>query len=176
MAPEPKPPACVLEQIHPARLIPVEKDLRSRDGPEYKAMLDRLVADIRERGVIQPILAYRVKDRAQVIDGETRRFASLMAGNCESVPVLVYEQKPSAEEMLVGQLQCNACRSDMTTLEYGQVYQRLMIDHGWTQTQLGERLHVSQSDVSKTLAISSNLAEPLKERVARACRCGGRMP
>jgi ParB/RepB/Spo0J family partition protein len=165
MAPEPKRPACTLAQIHPAYLIPVEKDLRTRDGSAYMAVFDRFLGDVRDRGVQQPIIAYRIGERAQVLDGETRRQISLLAG-CESVPVLLYDQKPSPEEMLVGQLQANALRSDMTPLEYAQVYQRLMIDHGWTQAQLAERLHVSPGDVSKTLAISSGLADALKERVA----------
>jgi len=165
VASEPKGPACTLVQTHPAYLIPVEKDLRTRDGADYKARFDRFLDDVRERGVQQPIIGYRVGERVQVLDGETRRQGALLAG-CESVPVLVYELKPSPEEMLVGQLQANALRSDMTPLEYAQVYQRLMIDHGWTQTQLAERLHVSAGDVSKTLAISSGLADALKERVA----------
>jgi len=165
MAPEPKRPACTLVQTHPANLIPVEKDLRTRDDPDYKAFFDRLLADVRERGVQQPIIGFRIGERVQVLDGETRRQTSLLAGR-ESVPVLVYDQKPSPEEMLVGQLQANALRGDMTPLEYAQVYQRLLIDHGWTQVQLAERLHVSPGDVSKTLAISSGLADVLKERVA----------
>ena len=73
MASEPKGPACTLVQTHPAYLIPVEKDLRTRDGADYKARFDRFLDDVRERGVQQPIIGYRVAERVQVLDGETRR-------------------------------------------------------------------------------------------------------
>ncbi len=65
MAPKPKRPACTLVQMHPAYLIPVEKDLRARDSPAYKTFFDRLVPDVRERGVQQPMIGYPVGERLQ---------------------------------------------------------------------------------------------------------------
>lgn len=153
-----------LEHLHPARLLPVEQDIRTdRSSPEYRDFFDRLVADLRERGVQVPIIAFRNGDSNVTLDGETRRLGSLMAG-LESVPVLVYEEKP--KDVKLASLLANSMRRGMTDQELAPLYQQLMQENGWGQADLAKAIHVSASKVSKVLAISSKLPADLQAMVS----------
>src|ERR1019366_3843713 len=131
--------------------------------------------DVRTRGVQQPIIAYREGERLRVLDGETRRLASLLAG-IDSVPVLAYETAPPESELALMALQANALRLDMEDLEYATVYNDLMTLQGISQMELAELLHVSPSQVSKRMRIFNNLPEDLRGLIGRGegKLCGGR--
>ena len=156
----------VLSHPHPAVLLPTRQDLRTRDGAEYRAFFDNLVADVRIRGVQQPIIAYKECERLRVLDGETRRQASLLAG-IDSVPVLASDTAPPEAELALTALQANALRLDMEDLEYATVYNDLMTLQGISQMELAELLHVSPSQVSKRMRIFNNLPEDLRGLIGR---------
>jgi ParB/RepB/Spo0J family partition protein len=169
-APSPPParPASqqpALERPHPALLLPVLNDLRARSGQEYQDFFQRLVADIRARGVQVPIIAYREAAKLRVIDGETRRQAALLAG-AESIPVLVYEHKPEDKAILLAQLLANSMRLDMNPLEYAATYQQLMQLNNWTQAELAKQVQVSAGQVARVLAISTRLSAEVQTMVA----------
>jgi ParB/RepB/Spo0J family partition protein len=155
----------LLLRVVVALILAVAKDIRDRTTPDYRDFFDRLVADIRERGVQVPLIAYREGERLRVIDGETRRLAALMAG-AETVPVLVYDQKPNDAALKLAQLLANSLRRDNTPLELAAVYQELMRLNDWTQADLARHVRVSPAQVVRVLAISTKLPGEVQAMVA----------
>jgi len=158
-------PQPVLEHAHPTLLLPVLHDIRDRSSPENRDFLDRLTADVRERGIQVPLIAYREGAKLRVIDGETRRLAALLA-LLESVPVLAYEEKPDEASLKLGQLLANSMRRENTPLELAAIYSDLMWLNGWTQADLARAVRVSPAHVAKVLAISGKLLPEVQELVA----------
>jgi ParB-like chromosome segregation protein Spo0J len=153
-----------LVHVHPSQLLQPLLDIRDRSTTEYREFFDRLVADMKARGMQIPILAYWEADRPRILDGLTRYLAALPA-RLETVQVLVYAEKPDDSTLLLGQLQCNAMRMDMSDLEYASVYQQLMTLNKWSAAELWRQLKVNPATGTKRLAISTKLCEQLKALV-----------
>jgi|GEM_PF-3301961 len=165
MDPTPKGPVdYILVHKHPSWLLPVRNDKRTRTGAEYQGYFANFTADVKARGVQQPVIAMTEGDAARVVDGETRRQAALLAG-LDSIPILLYQRELSEAELAVAQLQANAQRRDFTPLELAAVYQELMRLNGWSQSQLAHAIHVSPGRVAKVLAISTRLCAEVRELV-----------
>lgn len=158
-------PLPALLHVAVALILAVAKDIRDRTTPEYRDFFDRLVADIRGRGVQVPLIAYREGERFRIVDGETRRLAALMAG-AEAAPVLVYDQKPEEADLKLAQLLVNTLRRDNTPLERATVYQELMQAKGWSQAELARHVHTTPAQIAKDLAISNRCCETVREYVA----------
>ncbi len=191
--PEGRAPACVLAHRQPitaaacegdrielisdfllSRTLRPEPDIRDRDGDEYKAHFERMVADILERGVQQPVQGFRDGEFARIWDGWTRCQASLMAGKT-TVPLLLHSRRPEGQERVLGSLQANAMRLDMEDFEYAAVYQQLLVEFGWTQAELASRLHVSASLVSKRMRLFSGIPQDIRGLFGRGPgKLGGR--
>jgi ParB/RepB/Spo0J family partition protein len=142
---------CALAQI----LMPL-RDLRERTGAEYHAWFERLKANIKEHGILVPLIGHQEGDKVRLGDGATRFTAALMLG-LATIPVLVHPHKPSEKETALGQLIVNSMRADMTPLEYARIYVDLMKAMGISQMELARRIHASPSQVAIRLAISKNL-------------------
>src|ERR1700689_5971344 len=90
------------------------------------AELDELTASLRERGIIQPIVARPVRgaaDTYEIIAGERRWRAAQRAGLHE-VPVVIIEA--TDEESLPLAIIENVQRSDLNPLEEAEGYRALM--------------------------------------------------
>lgn len=92
-----------------------------------EASLAELSESIRQQGVLQPIGVRPIEDnRFEIIFGERRYRAALMAG-LEEIPAIVMEiSDETAEEMAVTE---NLQRKDVTPIEEANAYQKL-IDSG----------------------------------------------
>lgn len=92
-----------------------------------EASLAELAESIRQQGVLQPIGVRPIADdRLEIVFGERRYRASLMAG-LEEIPAIVMEiSDETAEEMAVTE---NLQRKDVTPIEEANAYQKL-IDSG----------------------------------------------
>lgn len=92
-----------------------------------EASLAELSESIRQQGVLQPIGVRPIADnRFEIVFGERRYRASLMAG-LEEIPAIVMEiSDETAEEMAVTE---NLQRKDVTPIEEANAYQKL-IDSG----------------------------------------------
>ena len=89
-----------------------------------EASLAELAESIRQQGVLQPIGVRPIdENRFEVVFGERRYRASLMAG-LETVPAVIYEVSDEvAEEMAVTE---NLQRKDVTPIEEANAYQKLI--------------------------------------------------
>jgi ParB/RepB/Spo0J family partition protein len=154
-------PTYVLVHQHPSWLLPVRQDKRVRSGTDYAEYFARFTADVRARGVTQPIIAVRKGKAGETVDGETRRQAALLAG-IDTVPILLYDQPLSECDLILAQLQANEMRLEFSDVERAEIYAQLMAMNGWTQAQLARFIHVSPAQVSKVMAISTKLPEGIR--------------
>lgn len=165
MDPTPKGPVdYILVHKPPSWPLPVRNDKRTRTGAEYQAYFANFTADVKARGVQQPVIAVTEGEAGRIVDGETRRQAALLAG-LDSIPILLYQRELSEAELVIAQLQANAQRRDFTPLELAAVYQELMRLNSWNQAQLARAIHVSPAQVAKILAISTKLCPEVQAMV-----------
>jgi ParB family chromosome partitioning protein len=115
--------------------------------------LDELAASLRERGIIQPIVARPVRgaaDAFEIIAGERRWRAAQRAGLHE-VPVVVIEVN-DAEALQIAIIE-NVQRADLNPLEEAEGYRALMDDFGNGQDDVAKIVGKSRSHVANTLRL-----------------------
>jgi ParB family transcriptional regulator, chromosome partitioning protein len=123
--------------------------------------LDELVASLRERGIIQPIVVR--PDRAaansyEIVAGERRWRAAQRAGLHE-VPVVVIEAT-DAEALQLAIIE-NVQRADLNPLEEAEGYRALMDEFNNSQEDIARIVGKSRSYVANTLRLLK-LPEPVK--------------
>jgi ParB family chromosome partitioning protein len=115
--------------------------------------LDELTASLRERGMIQPIVARPVRgapDAYEIIAGERRWRAAQRAGLHE-VPVVIIEAT-DAESLQLAIIE-NVQRADLNPLEEAEGYRALMEDFNHTQDDIAKMVGKSRSHVANTLRL-----------------------
>ena len=119
--------------------------------------LEDLVASIRDKGILEPILVRRspgapVEEPAvyRIISGERRYRAAIQAGLFE-VPVI--EMEVGDEEALEIALIENLQRKDLTAFEEGDGYRALAERHGYTHEQVAAAVGKSRSAVTESLSL-----------------------
>jgi ParB family chromosome partitioning protein len=115
--------------------------------------LDELAASVRERGIIQPIVARPVRgvsDAYEIIAGERRWRAAQRAGLHE-VPVVIIEAT-DAESLQLAIIE-NVQRADLNPLEEAEGYRSLMEEFGNSQDDLARMVGKSRSHVANTLRL-----------------------
>lgn len=115
--------------------------------------LEELVASIKEKGILQPIVVRKSQSAPPsyiVIAGERRLRAAKRAGLTE-IPVLVKEVATS--EALELALIENLQREDLNPIEEAQAYQRLLESEDFTQDVLARRLGKNRSTIANALRL-----------------------
>ncbi|HYA05477.1 MAG TPA: ParB/RepB/Spo0J family partition protein [Xanthobacteraceae bacterium] len=115
--------------------------------------LDELVASLRERGIIQPIIVRPIRgtgDGYEIIAGERRWRAAQRAGLHE-VPVVVIEAT-DAEALQLAIIE-NVQRADLNPLEEADGYRALMEEFGNSQDEIAKIIGKSRSYVANTLRL-----------------------
>ncbi|MGB8278773.1 MAG: ParB/RepB/Spo0J family partition protein [Methylovirgula sp.] len=137
-----------------------------------EAELEELTHSIREKGIIQPILARTmpgVADFYEIIAGERRWRAAQKAGLHE-VPIIAVEadDKQALELAIIENVQ----RSDLNPLEEAQGYQQLEHDFGYSQQELAKIIGKSRSHVANMLRLLK-LPERTKHLLAQGALSAG---
>ena len=128
------------------------------------AEIDELAASLRERGIIQPIVARPVRgaaDAYEIIAGERRWRAAQRAGLHE-VPVVVIEA--TDEEALQLAIIENVQRTDLNPLEEADGYRALIRDFSHSQDDVARMIGKSRSHVANTLRLQT-LPARVKEHI-----------
>jgi len=128
------------------------------------AELDELVASLRERGIIQPIVARPVQgatDVYEIIAGERRWRAAQRAGLHE-VPVVIIEVN-DAEALQLAIIE-NVQRADLNPLEEAEGYRALIEEFGNSQDEIAKIVGKSRSHVANTLRLLK-LPEAIKSYI-----------
>ncbi len=119
--------------------------------------LEELADSLRIHGLLQPILVRLEGHKYSIIAGERRYRAAMMAG-FEKIACLIQECTPQekAERALVENIQ----RSDLSPVDEGFAYLRLMEDFGLTQDQVAQRVGKGRPTVANLLRVIK-LPEPV---------------
>ena len=115
------------------------------------AALNELVASIREKGIIQPVIVRKDSDNLyHLIAGERRWRAARIAG-ISSIPAIVKDAAPmeSLELALIENIQ----REDLNPLETAEAFQRLISDFSITHDDLSKKVGKDRATVTNYLRI-----------------------
>jgi ParB family chromosome partitioning protein len=127
--------------------------------------LDALAQSIRERGMLQPIIARRLSGELsgyEIIAGERRWRAAQRAGLAE-VPVILRDMtdRDALEIALIENIQ----REDLNPIEEANGYQNLVDSFGYTQEDLAKAVGKSRPHVANMMRLL-NLPPSLRTYVA----------
>jgi ParB family chromosome partitioning protein len=134
--------------------IPIERLKANEQQPRQvfeDAALQELAASIRQKGILQPIVARRLSEREfEIIAGERRWRAAQLAGLRE-VPVILkqVEGQNSLELAILENIQ----RADLNPIEEADAYDLLMSRYGLTQQDVADRLGKERSSVANVLRL-----------------------
>lgn len=116
-----------------------------------EAALRELADSIRQKGVLQPVLAEASTDGTyMIVAGERRVRAARLAG-LEKLPVIV--RQFSDEEKLEIALIENVQREDLNPIEQALAFKRLMEVAGLNQEEMAARVGKDRSTVANTLRL-----------------------
>ncbi len=134
--------------------------------------LDELVASLRERGIIQPIVARAVRgaaDAYEIIAGERRWRAAQRAGLHE-VPVVIVEAT-DAEALQLAIIE-NVQRADLNPLEEAEGYRALIEEFDNSQEEIAKIVGKSRSYVANTLRLLK-LSDAIKAHIQSGALSAG---
>lgn len=121
-----------------------------RDTFEQEA-LNELATSIKEQGIIQPITVRKLGyDKYQLISGERRLRASIMAG-LKEIPA--YIRVANDKEMLEMALIENVAREDLNAIEIAISYNRLIEECNSNTNEICDKLGQNRTTVSNYLRL-----------------------
>ena len=134
--------------------IRVEDIIPNRFQPRLafdETELNSLADSIRRYGIIQPLVLRNIGSKYEIIAGERRYKASIMAG-LKTVPAIIKntDDNTSSEIALLENLQ----RKNLTVIEEAQSYKKLL-DKNYRQEEIAKKLGVSQSSIANKLRLLS---------------------
>jgi ParB family chromosome partitioning protein len=145
------------------RLVPIE-DIEPNPNQPRQAPgdLSELIASIREKGILEPILVRPAGSRFQIIAGERRYRAALEVGLAE-IPCVVREAS-DAETMEIALIE-NLQRKDLSPFEEADGLKTLADTYGYTHEKMAERIGKSRSSLTETLSLTA-----MPDEVRELCR------
>lgn len=151
------------ERIH---FVPVEQLMANQFQPRKvfdPSALEELTLSIKEKGIMQPIVAQKKGEKSyEIIAGERRWRAAQKAG-LKKVPVILREtdSKDSLELALIENIQ----RHDLNPIEEALAYQILVDTHKMTQAEVAEKVGKDRATVTNTLRLLK-LSKEVQEMVS----------
>ncbi|MFH1848323.1 MAG: ParB/RepB/Spo0J family partition protein [Candidatus Omnitrophota bacterium] len=113
--------------------------------------LKELVASIRERGVVQPVLVRRVGNAYELIAGE-RRLRAVKALGVNKIPAIVKDVKSDVDLLEIALIE-NIQREDLNAIEEAHAYQRLTNEFDFTQDKIAQAVGKDKATVSNTMRL-----------------------
>ena len=130
------------------RLAPNTQQPRQIFSPE--ALRD-LTASIKEKGILQPIVARRLSERQfEIIAGE-RRWRAAQAAGLHEVPVIL--KKVTEQDSLEFAIIENIQRENLNPMEEADAFEHLMHEYTLTQQEVADKLGKERSTVANTLRL-----------------------
>lgn len=125
--------------------------------------LEELASSIKAHGVFQPIIIKKSIKGYEIIAGERRVRASMLAG-LKTIPAIVRDLND--EQMMEIALLENLQRENLNAIEEAEAYKKLLHTLNLTQEELGSRLGKSRTHITNTLGLLS-LPEMVKTLVMK---------
>lgn len=140
--------------VHRIELSKIEPDPDQPRRHFDDAKLEELAASLRQHGQLQPIRV-RWDSKAsiyRIVAGERRWRASKLAGR-PTIEAIIVDDATSLETVRIEQVVENLQRDDLTKSDTARAYKTLMDSWGITGRELAARLGVSESTISRGLAV-----------------------
>ena len=145
------------------QIVPIEDITPNPQQPrQTMGDLSELVASVREKGILEPILVRPVGSHYQIIAGERRYRAAVEAGLAE-IPCIVRDSS-DAETMEIALIE-NLQRQDLSAFEEADGLRTLAESYSYTHEMMAEKIGRSRSSITETLSLT---AMPLEVR--QLCR------
>ncbi len=130
------------------------KQIQAADNQPRKMFtqeaLQELADSIRQKGILQPVLVRPHGDRYQIVAGE-RRFRAAMLAGLEKVPVIISDI--SDNEKLEIALIENIQREDLTPIEEAEAYKHMIETLSISQEEVAEKVGKKRSTVTNSLRL-----------------------
>jgi len=145
------------------RMIAVE-EIEANPGQPRQEIgdLSELVASVREKGILEPLLVRPRGSRFQIIAGERRYRAALEVG-LDELPCVVRETS-DAETMELALIE-NLQRKDLTAFEEADGLKTLAESYGYTHQAMAEKLGKSRTSVTEIFSLTA-----MPDEVRQLCR------
>jgi len=146
----------ILKDENEARilLLPIDSLEPNPDQPRKHfdpRALEDLTASVREKGILQPIIARKKPgdpDRCIVITGE-RRWRAAKAAGLAQIPALIRDPKDALEIAIIENLQ----RENLSALEEADALFKLKAERGYSLEELSRIIGKSRQSVSEILKV-----------------------
>ncbi len=137
-----------IEEKGSSKLIPIDQIVPNRTQPRLKIdekSIGELATSIKEKGLLQPIILKRKNMGYEIIAGERRFRAAVMAG-LKEIPAMVknVDDREALEIALVENLQ----REDLNAIEVAMVYEKFIEEFNYTHDEIAHKMGVDRSSVS----------------------------
>lgn len=112
--------------------------------------IQELAVSIQQNGLLQPIVVRPYHGKYQIVVGERRYRACLLAG-IEEVPCLVqtYDEQQTATAAIVENIQ----RENLSAIEEALAYQQILDTQNLTQEELAQKVGKKQSTIANKLRL-----------------------
>jgi len=156
----------IIEESNNEEIVEIQlSELRSNPYQPRKnfddAALQELANSIKEHGVFQPIIAKKSIKGYEIIAGERRVKASILAGK-DTIPAIIRDF--SDQDMMEIALLENLQRENLNALEEALAYKKLLDELNLTQELLAKRLGKSRSHITNMLGLLT-LPEEVKDMI-----------
>lgn len=137
-----------IQEIEVTKIVPNPYQPRKIFDPEG---LKDLAASIREHGVIQPLVVTTTASGYEIVVGERRFRASILAG-LSKVPAIVKKSLEDQTKLEVALIE-NIQRRELNPIEEARAYDRLIKAFNLTQEQVAQKVGKSRPSVTNTLRL-----------------------
>ncbi|NQT95452.1 MAG: ParB/RepB/Spo0J family partition protein [Candidatus Omnitrophica bacterium] len=123
--------------------------------------LKELIASIKEKGIVQPILVKKTQSGYELIAGE-RRLRAAKAIGIKKIPVIAKEvDDASAIELALIE---NIQREDLNPIEEARAYERLGREFNLTQERIAQAVGKDRTSVTNTIRLL-NLSDKIQQLI-----------
>lgn len=143
--------------LDPRTIDPPRVECREERDPAHVAALASLM---REKGFLGAILVRATATGHEVVWGETRRQAAIVA-ELRQIPVQVVEGELSESDEIQLQLDENEHRQDYRPIESFRALLRLKELNGWSNAELARQRRRPASEITKAFSILAGYPEDL---------------
>lgn len=154
------PEAVNIVEIDVERIKP--NPFQPRRDMDQKA-LQELADSIRVHGLLQPVVVRQIEDGYQLVTGERRWRAAMIAG-LRKLPAII--RQCDDHEMIEFALIENLQREDINPIEEAEAYFQLSRRFGMTQEEIAARVGKSRAAIANAMRLLQ-LPEQVKEAIRR---------
>ncbi|NPV89053.1 ParB/RepB/Spo0J family partition protein [Coprothermobacteraceae bacterium] len=133
-------------QLDPSLIVPSPFQPRYDSGED----IEELAESVKHTGILQPILVRDVGEKYELIAGERRWRAAMLAG-LEKVPVIV--KNVNDDQAMVMALVENVQRKDLSPIQVAKAAYKVIQHTGVTQEELAETLGMSRPTLTNLLRL-----------------------